>query len=87
MTEYVPVLVALVAGPVAAIVTARLSQPKVRADATKTLTDISLSLVEPQRQRIADCERRMARIERWAHALAAQVIEAGKTPIRWEDVE
>lgn len=86
MNEYVPVMVALVAGPLAAIVTARLSRPKVRADATKTLTDISLSLIEPQKQRIVECEKRMARIEKWAHLLSAQVIEAGQTPIRFEDV-
>lgn len=94
MTDYVPVLVALIAGPIAAVVTARLSRPKVRADATKILTDVSISLVRPQKERIADleqqiglCRRQIDRLEKWAHRLAAQVIENGATPIRLEDVD
>jgi hypothetical protein len=88
-------MVALIAGPVAAIVAARLSKPKVRADATKTLTDISLSLVEPQKRRIADlethmktCEDRIAKLEaenaalhRWAQHLIGQVVEHGGDPV------
>lgn len=94
MNDYIPVLIALIAGPAVAVVTAVLSRPKVRSDATKTLTDISLSLVRPQMERIETLERKYAdldikyrRMERWVHALAAQVIETGNTPVRWEDIQ
>jgi uncharacterized membrane-anchored protein YhcB (DUF1043 family) len=98
MSEYVPVMVALVAGPIAAVVTARLSKPKVRADATKTLTDISLSLVEPQKRRIEQlethmktCENRISDLEaenralhRWAQHLIGQVVEHGGDPVPFD---
>ncbi len=91
-TNYIPVLAALVAGPVAVWITARISKPKVQADATRTLTEISLSLVEPQMKRIEVLEKRQAEqvnkiagLERWAHRLATQVLEAGLTPVTFDE--
>ncbi|MFC1740182.1 hypothetical protein ACFL0N_01725 [Pseudomonadota bacterium] len=95
MNDYIPVIIALIAGPTVAFITARMSRPKVIADAAKTYTDISLSLVEPQKTRIAELEKKMdgcqIRIKHledennalhvWAKVLVAQVVEAGDTPI------
>ncbi len=99
--NYIPVLVALIAGPAAVWVTARISKPKVQADATRTLTEISLSLVEPQMKRIealethsveqdrhiANQDTKIDALERWARLLFAQVIEAGKTPMSFQESE
>ena len=98
MSEYIPVFVALIAGPLAVLVTVYFSRDKVRADASKTLTDISLSLIEPQKQRISDLERRIVdmakQIDRleaenealhaWAQHLVAQVIEGGAEPVPFD---
>lgn len=94
-SNYIPVIVALIAGPAVVFITNYFSRSKVAADATATLTDISLSLVEPQKRRIADlekhmkvCETRISLLEAenealktWAKHLTAQVIEAGDIPI------
>lgn len=98
MGEYIPVLVALIAGPLAVLVTVYFSRDKVRADASKTLTDISLSLIEPQKRRIGDLERKIMDMEKqigqleaenealhtWAQLLFTQVVEAGDTPIPFD---
>ena len=95
---YIPVLVALVAGPVAALVAARYTRPKMRADASETLARISLSLVEPQKQRITELELKVARLEEhierlekenaalhvWAQHLVGQVVEGGMDPIPFD---
>lgn len=98
MNDYIPVLIAIIAGPTVAFVTARVSRPKVVADAAKTYTDISLSLVEPQKRRIRDledhmasCELRIKKLERenralhvWSKLLYTQVVEAGVDPIPFD---
>ena len=93
-TNYIPVLVALIAGPTAVFVTAYFSKDKVAADATKTLTEISLSLVTPQAKRIDDlvkqvgeCSLRIDEVEAWAKLLMAQVIEAGVTPVTFAEAQ
>ena len=98
MTDYIPVLVALIAGPLAVLVTVYFSRDKVRADASKTLTDISLSLVEPQQRaldrmqvEITELKTKVRRLESenralhtWAQLLFSQVVEAGHEPIPFE---
>lgn len=100
MNDYIPVVIAIIAGPAVAFVTARMSRPKVVADAAKTYTDISLSLVEPQKRRIRDleahmtiCELRIKKLERenralhvWSKLLFSQVLEAGAEPIPFDAV-
>ncbi len=56
MNEYIPVLIALVAGPVAAIVAGRVSRPKIKADTAKTYNDIAISLLDKQEARIVSLE-------------------------------
>jgi len=101
MNEYIPVVVALIASPLVAWITVRASRPKVKADASETLTAISLSLLEPLQERIEELERhaevnedRIAKLEkenralhRWAQILHAQVIEAGGEPIQFDAIK
>ena len=101
MTDYLPVIVALIASPLVAWITVRASRPKVKADATRVLTDVSLSLVEPLQERIVQLEEREDKNElrisflerenrvlhRWAQILFTQVIEAGGIPVSFEHVQ
>ena len=105
MSEIVLILVALVAGPVTVLITARLSKQKVGADVSKVYQEMSLALVKPQMRRIELLEKqaaeqdarismqgdtiarqfdKIAGLERWAHALVAQVIESGNIPVLLE---
>lgn len=98
MNDYIVVVVALIGGPLVAYLTSRASRPKVQAEAAKTYTDISLSLVEPQKRRIADleskmsgCELRIKQLEdennalhTWAQHLVAQVVEHGGAPVPFD---
>jgi hypothetical protein len=73
----------------------------VKADATETLTKISLSLVEPlqerievledhsekQDQKIAALEKENRSLHRWSQVLFSQVMEAGKDPIPFETIQ
>ena len=61
--DYVPIIIAIIAYPAVALITAYFSKNKVASDATKTLTDISLSLVEPQKRQIADLHRQIAEMK------------------------
>lgn len=53
-TMYIPLLVALIAGPVTAWVTWKLAQKKVPEDTAETLTDIAMSLINPLKAEIAE---------------------------------
>lgn len=101
MGNYVPVLVAAGVSIVTALVTVLASRPKVRADVTKTLTDISLSLVEPQAARIDVLQTKVAELtcdikklyeenrslHKWSQLLFSQVIEHGGDPISFDRSE
>ena len=98
MSNYVPVVVALIAGPLAVLVTAYLSRDKVKTDATKTLTDISLSLVEPQmrridimqseinelREKVDKLEDENEALHVWAQHLVGQVVGHGGVPVAFD---
>ncbi len=101
MNEYIPVVIALIASPLVAWITVRASRPKVKADATQVLTDVSLSLLEPLQERIEELERHATRNEqrigelerenralhRWAQILFTQVIEHGGEPVTFDYVK
>ena len=101
MSEYIPVVVALIASPFVAWITVRASRPKVKADATRVLTDVSLSLLAPLQERIdlleehaeknemriSFLERENKTLHRWAQVLFSQVLEAGKEPIPFETIQ
>ena len=67
MSEYIPIIIALIAGPVVAYITARLSRPKVRADAalseaeaSSVYTETALKLIEPLKRQIEELQRDLA---------------------------
>jgi hypothetical protein len=101
--DHIEVLIAaaaVVISPIVAWITIRMTRPKLRAEASEVLTDVSLSLIEPLRARIAELENRDVEkgcridslerenrvLHRWAQVLFSQVVESGNTPISFEEI-
>ena len=101
MEAYIPVVLVLFGAPLVTWLTIRASRPKVKADASDTLTKISLSLVEPLQERITTLETHMEEqdkkidaleaenksLHRWSQVLFSQVVEAGADPIPFETIQ
>lgn len=100
-TMYIPLLVALIAGPVTAWVTWKLAQKKVPEDTAQTLTDIAMSLIDPLKAEIEELKREAVlrdreiaklkehnvALERWAQLLWTRSVETGHTPPTLDESE
>ena len=100
MPNYVLVIIAAAVSLATALITVAASRPEVRADVTQTLTDISLSLIQPQADRIdalnvkvTELTGQVCRLEtenrglhKWSQILFSQVVEHGGNPVPFKEV-
>lgn len=92
MNEYIPILVALIAGPVTVFVTTRLSKRRVEADNAKTVTDIAMSLIEPLKAEIDELKAALRASEnekhllmQWAATLVEHLVKVGERPQTFDE--